>query len=110
MVEGVRTFGEYASINLREPIVRRLVLRALLNFGAVAMRADNSLLIGFNQGQGLTKRLVASGRTVRAGLNSEQPTSRYRSGQLPRSPFLVLDLQGMELDTSHGEKSESYSG
>jgi len=28
----------------------------------------------------------------------------------PWSPVLVIDLQRMELDTSHGEESESYSG
>ncbi len=45
-----------------------------------------------NQKRPRSSRLFASNRFVTA------------------SAFLVIDLQRVELDTSHGEKSESYSG
>ena len=40
------------------------------------------------------------------GLGNQPGTTPFVNA----SAFLIIDLQRMELDTSHGEKSEPYSG
>jgi len=48
-------------------------------------------------------------RKADSGQLNDLPT--LRQGESPDlRAFLVIDLQRMELDTSHGEKSEPYSG